>query len=903
MIFIVMTVLLTVVVGGLLFAARAGQYPEIARIQSYLDIQNGLLLEPTVFYDRSGEIPLYRLAPPEVERDFLAYEDFSPQLVNVAIAVNDPDYWNTFGYDQDSIPVTLISRLLTPLASDDVLMRYWLVSSLLYSEGKQQVLAWYLNSSHYGQQTVGVEQAAQLYLGKSAADLSLAEAALLTAVQQTPALNPFDALSAALENKDRLLNDLLTQGYISEAEYQSAMAEILLIEPSITAEEPPSLVQRAIDAISQEIPTEQLLLGGYRIITTMDVDLQRQSECVIQEQLNRINDPDFEIDPMVLDNCPAARFLAVLPPSETPLDYSAVGSTVLLDPRTSQVLALVEQPDLQPERIRLPQQPGTSLAPFVALTGFSVGESPATLRWDIPGDDPVEFTPYLQEEQFYQGPLRTREAIIEQDALVLAEWMADLGETEVIRFAQTAGLPSLAANNTAQLLFTGSDLSLAEQAHAHGVFANLGIQYGVQIGEDSQPAPQVVLNVFAPGNELMLLNCTTVQSQVLVGSDLSYLVHDVLSDEVLRRGAYGYPNSLSIGRPVGGLFSFSDFGQQRWTLGYTPQLVGGVWLGSDTGNPLPERGAGNVWYALMTYALQGKPVEGWEKPENILTMTVCSPSGLLPTTACQQLVTETFIEGNEPVQLDNLYQSFAINRETGRLATIFTPLPLVDERIFLVVPPEAQQWAAANGLPVPPSDYDTIQQVPFSPDANLTAPVNFSTVGGEITIRGTAAGEGFVAYTLQVGEGLNPDRWIEIQEESAQPVNSGILGVWDTTGYEGLFVVRLVIEREGQQLESTLLQVTVDNTLPEVTVLSPQPDEALTQNEAGEVVFQVQPADNLGIAEVRWWVDGMLVASRELAPYTAFVAFAPGEYSLSVEVIDQAGNTTLSDPRSFTVLD
>ncbi len=195
------------------------------------------------------------------------------------------------------------------------------------------------------------------------------------------------------------------------------------------------------------------------------------------------------------------------------------------------------------------------------------------------------------------------------------------------------------------------------------------------------------------GDELILLECTTTESQPLVGNDLAYLVHDVLADEVLRRSEYGYPNALSIGHPVGGLLASSNAGQQRWALGYTAQLVAGVWIGSDTGDALPLQTAGSVWHALMTYALLGQPAVGWETPDNIISMTVCSPSGLLPTTACQQLVNEIFIEGNQPVQLDNLYQSFAVNRETGRLATVFTPLALVDERIFMVVPAEAQLWA------------------------------------------------------------------------------------------------------------------------------------------------------------------------------------------------------------------
>ena len=901
--FTVMAVLLMIVVGGLLFALRTDQYPDINVLHTYFDAENGTLLSPTVLYDRSGEVPLYTLAPPATERAFLTYEEFSPALIKVAVAVHDPEYWSSIGFDEEAIPSQFVERVLMPADSNDVLMRYWLVGSLLYADGKEQILAWYLNSSHYGMNTIGAEQAAQLYLGKSAADLTLGEAALLVAVEQSPALNPFDATSAALENKDVLLSEVFEAGGINETEYRDALAEVIQLQPVLFAEEPQSVVSLAIDTLSNEIPQEKLLLGGYRIITTIDADLQAQSECVITEQLLRVNDPEYVIDPARLAVCPAARFLTVLPPGNDSTDFSAVGSTILVDAKTNQVLAYVNQEDLETFETHLPQQPGTSLAPFVALTGFSHGESPATLRWDIPADDPAELVQFLEEDHAYDGPMRSREAVIQQDALVLAEWMTDIGERDVVRFSQTSGLQSLVSTTApAQLLFAGGDLSLLEQASAYAVFANLGTQHGV-VDEEENLIPQIVLNVFASGNELIILDCTMQNSQTLVGADLAYLVHDVLSDEVLRRREYGYPNPLSIGHPVGGLLSSSDAGKQRWSLGYTSQIVGGVWLGSEAETPLPEKSAGNVWYALMTYALQGVTPEGWETPANMVTMTVCSPSGLLPTTACQQLVTETFIEGNQPVQLDNLYQSFAINRETGRLATIFTPLTLIDEQIFLVVPAEAQLWAQENGLPVPPGDYDTIQQIKDSPFANFTIPSNFSYVSGDVTIRGTASGEGFNSYTLLVGEGLNPNRWIVIHDEDDQPINDGVLGVWDTSGYEGLYALRLVVEREGQQLESTLLQVTVDNIPPEMDILTPQPDETLTANAKGEVVLQVHPEDNLGVAAVRWYVDGQLLAERLQSPYSSFIQLPAGEYTLEVEVEDQAGNLSRSEPLIFSIVD
>ncbi len=497
--FLVLSTLLLIVAGGLLFAFRTDQYPRVDILHVYFDADTGTLLQPTQFFDRSGKTLLYTLAPAGTERAFLSYEELSPELLKVTVATIDAGYWSNMGFDRDSIPSLLVERLLIPAGTNDQLMRYWLIGSLLYSEGKEQTLAWYLNSSTYGLNTIGVEQAAQLYLAKSAKDLSLAEAALLVGVQQSPALNPLDAPSAALENKDLLLADLLEQQVISEEEYQEALDERITIQPANNeASDPITVIKLAMETLTREIPIEKLLLGGYRVVTTIEADLQEQSQCVINEQLQRVNDSEHEINPELLERCPAARFLTVLPPGDENAVFEALGAGVLLDPKTGQVLSMVAQDDFNLDIASLDQQPGTSLAPFVALTGFSHGESPASLRWDIPAGNPAEVTQFLSEEQVYDGPMRSREAVVQQDALVLAEWMTDLGESEVMRFSQATGLHSLQdANASAQLLFQGGDVSVLEQAAAFAIFANLGIQQGVLETEEQIIVPQLILNVFA----------------------------------------------------------------------------------------------------------------------------------------------------------------------------------------------------------------------------------------------------------------------------------------------------------------------------------------------------------------------------------------------------------------------
>lgn len=189
-------------------------------------------------------------------------------------------------------------------------------------------------------------------------------------------------------------------------------------------------------------------------------------------------------------------------------------------------------------------------------------------------------------------------------------------------------------------------------------------------------------------------------------------------------------------------------------------------------------------------------------------MNVCDPSGMLPTAECPNLVSEVFLNGNEPVRADTMYRKFAINRETGLLATVFTLPQLVEERVYLVVPGEARSWAESAGLEIPPSAYDVIQAPRFDENVNITSPDLFSEVSGKVEIQGTAAGDEFVSYRVLVGQGLNPQQWIQVAEASA-PVTNGLLAEWNTSGLNGLYAVQLQVVRNDQKVNTAIIQVTI----------------------------------------------------------------------------------------------
>ena len=292
---------------------------------------------------------------------------------------------------------------------------------------------------------------------------------------------------------------------------------------------------------------------------------------------------------------------------------------------------------------------------------------------------------------------------------------------------------------------------------------------------------------------------------------LAYLINNILSDEAARWPSLGHPNSSEIGQTAAMKYGQTVDGHDLWTIGYTPARLVAVWTGthaSDSPRLSPQLSTG-LWSTLMQTASQSLPSQGWSMPAGITTMDVCDPSGLLPTTNCPSIVSEVFLNGDEPVQLDNMYQSFAVNRETGYLATVFTPPELIENRVFMMIPPEAQAWAKAANVPMAPTAYDAIQPPQINPDVNITAPELFAEVNGQVQIKGTAAGADFDRYRVLVGQGIDPQNWIQIGSDATAPINDNVLATWDTTDLTGLFAVQLQVVRTDQRVDIATIQVTV----------------------------------------------------------------------------------------------
>jgi membrane peptidoglycan carboxypeptidase len=803
---------------ALAYADLARGLPSIDTLPLLLNPQNGLLLQPTRLYDRTGQHLLATLAPDDAPRAYVPLDPQAPlhlpqSLADATIALADPNFWNYPGYvlegwrDPESHP-TLAQKLVADLLLWDeppstrrAVRERILAAQITARYGREQVLEWYLNSANYGHYVYGADAAARLYFGKPAADLELSEAALLAAVSQAPALNPLDAPQAAEGRRLETLRTMREMGMISEI-------------PSPPTPLPGGEGRRGEMAIAnivlsqlgESFSRQRIERGGLAIITTLDYDVQLQVSCAVQAQLSRLAGESLDILAADGSSCEAARLLPALPAGLSLPDASA--SALVLDPRTGQVLAAVGEMRNGGESSYLASHPaGTLLTPFVYLTGFTRGLNPASLAWDIPGSLP-------NPDGAYHGPLRLRIALANDYLPPAAQVLSQMGEENVRRISQSFGL-TLPAD--ARLLEDEVSLPMLDLAGAYGILANQGTSVGQPLSGEAL-RPVTVLKVLGVDHSLWA-DWSAPETQAVVSPQLAYLMNHILSDETARWPSVGHPNPLEIGRPAGAKLgrSFDGqspayfAGQSAWVAGYTPQRVVVVWMGSAEGEATLPKLSADLWHALIQYAVRDLPVESWSAPQGIVSMDVCDPSGLLPTSACPNVVSEVFMSGDEPTQADTLYQTFQVNRETGYLATVFTPPELVEARVYLVVPPEARDWARAAGLPAPPISYDTIQMPPVLPDVHITAPAMFADVRGTLEITGTASGAGFAYFRLEYGQGLNPQTWVQIGSDVTAPVEEGTLVTWDTSGLNGLYALRLLVVRGDMRVERAVILVSVVN--------------------------------------------------------------------------------------------
>ncbi len=949
-------VIVTFIGGGIALSQAYSNYvadlPAADTLQAAFSSSNNEFFQTTKLYDRTGTQLLYEVIDPRAgDRQWLGIDKIPKYFIQATIAIEDKTFYDNPGYDLEGIARAFVSNLrggsvqggstitqqlvknviIPPdqraeKSYDRKLREVLIAAEVTKRYGKDQILEWYLNTNFYGNLAYGVDAAARVYFGKSASDLDLAESALLAAIPQFPALNPLDAPGDAKHRQELVLEAMMRDGYITPAQAQAAKAEDVLGHLQSFNQRfdirAPHFSFLVINELIQQVGPELAFRGGLKVITSIDLNLQDQAECVTRTQIARLSgaDPSLIIPADAGLPCDAAANLPPLRAADAGVDHNVSNaSVVVIDPRTGEILAMVGSLDYWNDAIAGRfnvaadgrRQPGSSFKPFTYLTAFSQGYTPSTMVLDVRTAYPQETgAPYVPEnyDRQFHGPVSLRIALARSYNIPAVEMMNRVGVENVIRTAHRMGINTLDRESNyygLALTLGGGEVSLLDMTYAYSVMANYGRMAGQPVPETARRTgyraldPVSILRI-EDSRGKPLFNYEP-QTQQVLSEQLAYLITNVLSDEQARIGAFGHPNPLELDRPAAAKTGTTNDFVDNWTLGYTPQIAAGVWVGNTDSAPMEKvtglTGAAPIWHAIMKYAVANIPPEGWSEPPGLSHLTVCYPSGLLPTRDCQSAVNEIFIAGTEPNAYDNIWQSFQVNRDTGKLATVFTPPELVEQKVFEILPPEAADWVREAGLPQPPVEYDTIYTPPeASGNVVIASLAPFSYIHGTAPITGTVKAEDFSFFRVQFGPGLNPTEWTQIGGDRGEQIESGDLQTWDTNGLNGLYTVQLLVVKNDQTFETATVQVTVDNTPPTVKLIAPTQNQEFTAGVDESVIVQPDAADNLSLAYVEIFVDDKKVETTTVAPFTyRWKLGATGAHTIYIRAVDAAGNEAESE--------
>jgi len=850
-------------------------------------------LEPTRIYDSTGEVLLHEIIPAEGGRHTnVPLEQIPEALRNGTIAMEDKTFYTNPG----GINIEGLGRAVWGLVTDDyagggssitqqlvrnVIMTFEermdqsisrkikeLVLSVeltrRYSgkEGRDQILEWYLNNIDYGHMAIGVEAAAQTYFGKHVQDLSLADCAMLVPVGNSPARNPIDRPEEAIERRNMVLDYLYMQGYITAEEAWEAKQEPAPIPPAAADMTAPHYVLYVTDILEEQYGFD-VYHGGLEIITALNLDTQFEAQRLAREQVNAL--------------------------SEKHNAHNA--AIVVVDSKTGELEALVGSIDFWDESIDgqvnmalSPRQPGSSFKPYTYAAAFAQGYTAATMVMDVRTSfpDPGNPAPYVPENysRTFHGPMLLRRALACSYNIPAVATEHQVGVENVVATARAVGITTLDDDEQYGLSLTlgGYDVTLLDMTYAFSVFANNGTMVGVPTAPSirekglRQLDPVAVLQVTdTQGN--VLYEFKGPQKQQVLRPEVAYLITDILSDNAARTPAFGPDSVLTLSdRPAAAKTGTTNDYYDGWTLGYTPQYTVGVWVGNTNHEKMENapgvRAAGPIWQGLMSWLHQNLPVESFARPPGLVSVVVDGTSGKLPTEYSPWRTQELFIEGTEPSEYDDVHQPFRICRVSGKLATPYCPPEEVEQVVFDIYPSRADDWVREQSIPQPPAELCDLHgpNLASSPVA-ITSPSLLEITSGVVPIVGNARPSGFERYWLEYGKGMSPSQWVRIGGDHWDIVDNNVLEFWDTTGHAGAYTLRLNVAAAGG-IQQFAVSVRVDNSAPQLTLLSPAQGQEYVIGEDEWINIQASALDDTSMDRVEFYLDGETLGFSTVAPYT-----------------------------------
>ena len=765
-------------IGATAYITIAAEVPDVSQLE-----RKQSTFASTKIFDRNGNLIVELTDPTDPtagRRTYVTLDKISSYVKDATLATEDPNFYRySVGFD----PVAIVravyyavterefvsggstitqqvarNLLLTPEERNSrspmrKLREIVLANALAERYTRDQILQIYLNEIYYSNQAYGIEAAAETYFGKPAADLDLAESAMLAGIPQSPVLwDPVTNKDNTMRRMSDVMRLMVKAGYITESQVQPALDEIAARTFSIPDTNSTTIAPHFMNYVRQRLDedfgTQGLFRTGLRVYTTLDTRVQSIAEQAVRDQIAKLG------------------------------NYHVTnGAAVVINPQTGEILAMVGSADFNNEAIKgqvnvvlSQRQPGSSIKPFNYMAAFEKGWTPATLIWDVPttftNQYKQTYSPTNYDRKFH-GAMLVRDALAESMNVPAVKTLEFVGVPDFLKMTNRVGI-HFPPNDQYGLALTlgGGDTTLLDLTTGYSVLANNGVLV----------TPTVISRVVLANGQVLRDYLQTNRVGQVVAPEYTYLISSILSDNNARAAEFGLNSALKTSRPTAVKTGTTNDFRDNLTVGYTPDLVVGVWVGNTDNSPMQGvsgiTGAAPIWHQIIEKVTEGTPVKGFTRPPGIIEAEICTYGGHTPSPACppNHRRKEVFKSGQGPLPPDENVERAA---QAGDPNLVNAP-PTTQSQIVISQP--------ANGSSVP---------------------------RGVLSIRGTVNPPGLQSYQVEWGDGDSPSQWKWISGPHLSPVTDNQLTQWSIDGLSpGRYTIRVTaLTSSGPQVGYTHFDV------------------------------------------------------------------------------------------------
>lgn len=484
---------------------------------------------------------------------------------------------------------------------------------------KDEILQMYLNSAYFGENAFGIGPAAKIYFNKEPKDLTLAESSMLIGLLPAPsAYSPISGDEAkAKARQEYVLTQMTENGNITAQEKEAALSEKLSYNENGDSanEHGQHFALMVIDELSEKYGEERIIRSGFKVQTTLDMDWQKKAEATAKERLEPVMDQ-------------GAKNAAV----------------VAIDPKNGEIRALtgsVDWSNTEYGKVNMaitPRQPGSSFKPIYYTEAIDKRQITAAT---ILNDKPTTFGGTYRPENYdfrFRGDITARNALAQSLNIPAVQVMEKLGVDESIDAAERLGIDIPEGDFGLSLALGSAEVKLLDMTNAYAAFANSGEQF----------EPTSILSVKDKYEKKVYEY--EPESKEVMGKEATYIMSSILSDNRARAPLYG--SSFNMGRPAALKTGTTDNAHDNWTIGYTPSVAIGVWIGNNENKPMTgvggANGAGAIWRGVFQDITEDMPAENFEKPAGVVSANICLSNGGRANSAFEGTYTEYFAEGTVP---------------------------------------------------------------------------------------------------------------------------------------------------------------------------------------------------------------------------------------------------------------